>query len=257
MRFLYLSWLCFKSTYGFLKPEEYLLERLFNSLMQMLFFVFLASYANTSQSLAVTIAGNAMIVCCQSCIGDLGMIFLRERMFGTMKVLLAGGKSMLCLFAQKGFFLLLDSLISFGIIIVIGFLIFDLPFSILTGGMIICIILCCASCISIGFLLGSFGIILPDINFVYNLFITLLFFLCGANISIHLLPLPLQWLASILPLTHGLQAMQLLIHGTWNTQVTFLMLQEVLCMVCYAVAAYVMFRILERAAMRNATIDLY
>ncbi|MCI2983057.1 hypothetical protein LV828_08880 [[Clostridium] innocuum] len=36
----------------------------------------------------------------------------------------------------------------------------------------------------------SFGIILPDINFVYNLFITLLFFLCGANISIHLLPLP-------------------------------------------------------------------
>lgn len=74
------------------------------------------------------------------------------------------------------FFLLLDSLISFGIIIVIGILIFDLPFSILTGGMIVCIILCCASCMSIGFLLGSFGIILPDINFVYNLFITLLFF---------------------------------------------------------------------------------
>ena len=71
------------------------------------------------------------------------------------------------------------TLISFGIIIVTGFLIFDLPFSILTGGMIVCIILCCASCMSIGFLLGSFGIILPDINFVYNLFITLLFFLCG------------------------------------------------------------------------------
>ena len=106
-------------------------------------------------------------------------------------------------------------------------------------------------------LLGSFGIILPDINFVYNLFITLLFFLCGANISIHLLPLPLQWIASVLPLTHGLQAMQLLIHGTWNTQVTFLMLQEVLCMVIYAGAAYLMFRILERAAMRKATIDLY
>ena len=103
----------------------------------------------------------------------------------------------------------------------------------------------------------SFGIILPDINFVYNLFITLLFFLCGANLSIHLLPLPLQWLASVLPLTHGLQAMQLLIHGTWNTQVTFLMLQEVLCMVIYAGAAYLMFRILERAAMRKATIDLY
>ena len=155
------------------------------------------------------------------------------------------------------FFLLLDSLISFGIIIVIGILIFDLPFSILTGGMIVCIILCCASCMSIGFLLGSFGIILPDINLVYNLFITLLFFLCGANLSIHLLPLPLQWLASVLPLTHGLQAMQLLIHGTWNTQVTFLMLQEVLCMVIYAGAAYLMFRILERAAMRKATIDLY
>ena len=66
------------------------------------------------------------------------------------------------------FFLLLDSLISFGIIIVIGILIFDLPFSILTGGMIVCIILCCASCISIGFLLGSFGIILPDINLYIN-----------------------------------------------------------------------------------------
>lgn len=69
--------------------------------------------------------------------------------------------------------------------------------------------------------------------------------------------LPLQWFYFILPLTHGLQAMQLLIHGIWNTQVTFLMLQEVLCMVCYAVATYVMFRILERIAMRNATIDLY
>lgn len=69
--------------------------------------------------------------------------------------------------------------------------------------------------------------------------------------------LPLQWLASVLPLPHGLQAMQLLIHGTWNTQVTFLMLQEVLCMVFYAGATYQMFRILERAAMRKATIDLY
>lgn len=69
--------------------------------------------------------------------------------------------------------------------------------------------------------------------------------------------LPLQWFSFILPLTHGLQEMQLLIHGTWNTQVTFLMLQEVLCMVFYAVAAFVMFRILERVAMRNATIDLY
>lgn len=257
MRFFYNSWLCFKSTYGFLKPEEYILERLFNSMMQMLFFVLLASYANTAQSLAVTIAGNAMIVCCQSCIGDLGMIFLRERIFGTMKVLLAGGKSMLTLFAQKGFFLLLDSLISFIVIILIGFLIFNLPFSILTGGMLLCIILCCASCISIGFLLGSFGIILPDINFVYNLFIMLLFFLCGANISIHLLPLPLQWLASLLPLTHGLQAMQLLISGAWTSQVTILLLQEVLCMLCYAASAYLMFRILERAAMRKATIDLY
>lgn len=74
------------------------------------------------------------------------------------------------------FFLLLDSLISFGIIIVIGILIFDLPFSILTGGMIVCIILCCASCMSIGFLLGSFGIILPDINFVYNLLSPCCFF---------------------------------------------------------------------------------
>lgn len=35
------------------------------------------------------------------------------------------------------------------------------------------------------------------------------------------------------------------------------MLQEVLCMVFYAGATYQMFRILERAAMRKATIDLY
>ena len=50
---------------------------------------------------------------------------------------------------RSHFFLLLDSLISFGIIIVIGILIFDLQFSILTGGMIVCIIICFESCISI------------------------------------------------------------------------------------------------------------
>lgn len=49
----------------------------------------------------------------------------------------------------------------------------------------------------------------------------------------------------------------LLTHDAWNTPVTFLMLQEVLCMVFYAGATYQMFRILERAAMRKATIDLY
>ncbi|MBU9115165.1 hypothetical protein KTG07_12755 [[Clostridium] innocuum] len=49
----------------------------------------------------------------------------------------------------------------------------------------------------------------------------------------------------------------LLTHDAWNTPVTFLMLQEVLCMVCHAVAAYLMFRIPERAVMRKTTIDLY
>jgi ABC-2 type transport system permease protein len=59
----------------------------------------------------------------------------------------------------------------------------------------------------------------------------------------------------VLPFTHGLEAVRQAIDGAGLAEVGGLIATEALIGLCYAVAAFFLFRWLERSAYRNATLD--
>jgi ABC-2 type transport system permease protein len=84
-------------------------------------------------------------------------------------------------------------------------------------------------------------------------FLMLLF--CGVNIPLSVLP---GWMATIgraLPLTHGIDAAREVARGSSLADVSGLVWTEVAIGACYAAAAYVLFRWLERESRRRAVLE--
>jgi ABC-2 type transport system permease protein len=65
----------------------------------------------------------------------------------------------------------------------------------------------------------------------------------------------MQAVSQVLPFTHGLQAVREAIDGASLAEVGGLIATEALIGAAYAVAAFFLFRWLERSAYRNATLD--
>ena len=75
------------------------------------------------------------------------------------------------------------------------------------------------------------------------------------NIPLESLPDWMQAVSQILPFTHGLAAVRAAIDGAGLDEVGGLIAIEFAIGMAYAVAAFFLFRWLERGAYRNATLD--
>ena len=106
-------------------------------------------------------------------------------------------------------------------------------------------------------LLGSIGLRAKDFFFVANLAYFLMLLFCGVNIPLSELP---GWMSAVgrcLPLTHGIAAAREVAAGASFGDVSDLVATEAGIAVAYAVAAFALFRLLERESRRSAVLDAY
>jgi ABC-2 type transport system permease protein len=96
---------------------------------------------------------------------------------------------------------------------------------------------------------------MQDGLFGANLLVFLFLLFCGVNIPLESLPEWMQTVSQFLPFTHGLAAVRAAIDGAGLDQVGGLIATEFLIGMAYAIAAFFLFRWLERGAYRNATLD--
>jgi ABC-2 type transport system permease protein len=75
------------------------------------------------------------------------------------------------------------------------------------------------------------------------------------NIPLEALPDWMQAVSQVLPFTHGLAAVRAAIDGATLAEVGSLIGTEFVIGLAYAVAAFFLFRWLERGSYRNATLD--
>lgn len=251
------SWISFKSTYGFLGLEYFVLIKLVNPLFQMLFYVLLATFSKGQSSLAISVIGNAMLLCTFTCIGDLSMIYVRERYNGTLKSIVASSRNRMMLFLEKGSIHILDAFLTAVFGLLIGYFIFQIPlFDYPIFSILFIILVSMFACVALGFLLASICLVLSDSNLIFNILVMSMIFLCGANIQMEWLPKILQNIAYCLPITRGLEAIGKLINGATLYDVRFLLLQEIGLGIFLFLLSSILFRVLEEQARKKATIDL-
>ncbi|MGH7698283.1 MAG: ABC transporter permease [Candidatus Dormibacteria bacterium] len=116
-------------------------------------------------------------------------------------------------------------------------------------GLLLTVLVTCASCTGFGMTLGSVGLRARDVWLVSNIAYFAMLLICGVEVPLAQLPGPLRALAQVPPLTHGIAAGRLLAAGRPLGRALPLVGQELL------VGAFGLFAYFERSGRRSGAFD--
>ena len=245
----------YAALFNWARPSIYIPTLLGAPTFQILFFAALGSYA-TGMDPAFFAIGNSVQVCAMSGIYGMTMAVANERWFGTLPAILASPANRAALFGGRFIPFIVNGLLVSAYGFALSWLLLGVTFDAATLGVIVLAMVVTAfSCSAIGAVQGGLSLRLRDGLFGANLLVFLFLLLCGVNIPLSALPGWMAAISQVLPFTHGLEAIRQAIEGAGLDEVGGLIVIEFLIGVAYAVAAFFLFRWLERGAYRNATLD--
>jgi len=250
--------LAYVALFRWLRPIQYIGSKLFMPLAQMLFFVFLGTYARGAGNAAFYIIGNAMQITSVNGIFGVTMSVGGERESGTLPYLFGTPANRMVVFFGRAFMHILDGMI--GVVLAFGWGVVllgldlsraDLPALALT------ILITTASTCGLGLLLGCLSLVMVEVMLVNNLFYFVLLMFSGANVPIADLPGWMQWVSYALPLTRGIAAARALITGAPLAEVAPLLWGELGIGLLYALAGYILFTVVEVEARKRGTLEVF
>ncbi len=245
----------YRALFNWFTPWMYIPTMLAAPLFQILFFVYLGRSTGVG-STNFFVVGNSIQVCSMAGIYGMTMALANERWFQTLSPLLATPANRVAIFLGRGLPVLITGLqtTAFGFLVAALILGFrpspsDLP------GLLLTVLVTCASCTGFGMTLGSIGLRARDIWLISNIAYFAMLLLCGVEVPQSQLPLPLRDLAQALPLTHGIAAGRLLAAGRPLGEALPLVGWELLVGAAWAAVAFTLFAYFERSGRRNGSFD--
>jgi ABC-2 type transport system permease protein len=247
--------LSYTALFNWARPSIYIPTLLGAPTFQILFFAALGSYA-TGMDPEFFAIGNAVQVCSMAGIYGMTMAVANERWFGTLPALMASPANRAALFGGRFIPFIVNGFLVSAYGFVLCWIFLGVRFDAATlGVMVLAMIVTAFSCSAIGAVQGGISLRLRDGLFGANLLVFLFLLFCGVNIPLEALPEWMQAVSQVLPFTHGLAAVRAAIDGATLAEVGGLIGTEFVIGLAYAVAAFFLFRWLERGSYRNATLD--
>jgi ABC-2 type transport system permease protein len=189
-------------------------------LFQVAFFALIGRLLDSDERVQYLLVGNAVML------AAFGALFAVagttwERRQGTLALLVASPSSPVVVFTGRSTWALTDGILSSVTVFYVAAPIFglDLPWP----RALLYVPLVCAVALStyaLGVFLG--GLVLRAMstrNVVANIASGTMLAICGVNVPVDYFPDPVQWLAQVLPLTHGLEAVRDLLAGAGASEV--------------------------------------
>jgi ABC-2 type transport system permease protein len=247
--------IAYRGLFNWLRPYIYFPTMFGSPLFQLIFFTKLGQYAK-AQSSAFYVVGNAVQVCSMASIYGMTMAIANERQFRTLAPLLATPANRAAVFLGRGIPVLANGLLVslFGFVVGVAVLDFRPGWGVVPA-LAATVLVTAASCTAFGMLLGSIGLAAKDVFFASNLAYFLMLLFCGVNIPLDALPGWMEAIGRCLPLTHGIMAAREIASGAALGEVGGLVWTEAGVGAAYALAAYALFRLLERESRRRAVLD--
>lgn len=253
MHFLQMAWLNFKGQRAAFSLEEFLLMETAYPFLTLMFHCVLAGYAFDTSNLTDWVIGNAFLLCTNICVFSLGSSFRAERAYGRIRSIMTGKTSKLEIVLQKGFF---SGLVSMGTTFA-GFAAGCIVFGISWMWLFLCFESAMFAAMGFGLLLSVFGLLSHQMHFILNLMEYVLLIFTGSNFPIVQLPLILQRISWMLPLTRSIEAARGIVNGMEHVMVLELLGGEILVGILYVVLAAALMKWAEREAIKSGTLELF
>jgi ABC-2 type transport system permease protein len=183
-------------------------------LSQITFFALIGRLLDSDVQTQFLLIGNAIVI---AAMGGIFALFMTtaERANGTLSLLVASPSEPAVVFASRGVYVTADAAFSalIGLFIIGPLFGLDFPWPE--------VVLVVPLTVLVGFSAYAFSTFLAGIvlrwregnGLVVNATIVSLMTLCGVNVPIGFFPEPLEWIASLLPVTNGLEAIRDLLNG--------------------------------------------
>jgi ABC-2 type transport system permease protein len=250
--------LSYMGLFHWLRPVTYLASKVMAPLMQMLFFVFIGTYATSGQDASFYVIGNALIFTASSGIFGVTMSIGGERWTGTLPYLFGTPSNRMALFLGRAFMHIFDGMLGVWIGLGWGVVLFHLDLSQSNPlALLVIILITTFSTAGLGLLMGCLSLITRNVMFVNNTVYFLLLVFSGANLDLTTLPRWMQTISNILPLTRGVTATRFVIAGGNPADISAMMLEEILIGVILVFMGYALFRWFEFEAKKRGTLEVF
>ena len=226
-------------------------------IITLIFYCLLASYSFQTTDLTHWVVGNAFLMCTNTCVFGLGGIFNGERYHGRLRSIVAAPCNKLALILANGVFPTIFASLAVAGGFIIGGAIFKIDFSGINLGLMALTIICAMlAATGMGLLLAVFGLISDSMHLILNVVSYILMIFTGAEFPVSQLPIWGQWVSRILPLTHSIEAMKVLL-GNIEGNFYRLLLGELEIAITYVILAWVTLRSAERICRKSGKFDLF
>lgn len=248
--------LSYIALFNWIRPINYAASMVVMPLAQILFFVFLGTYASGSGSAQFYVVGNAIQIASISGIYGVTMSVGNDRWLGTLPYIFGTPANRVTLFFGRAFMNIINGALNVVIAFAWGVILLHLDLSHTNlAGLALTILVTTFSTCALGLLMGCLSLITANVMFVNNTVYFLLLIFSGANIAIDQMPGWMQFISNILPLTRGVAASRLLVAGSGMDAVAPLLLQELGIGLAYGLVGYFMFAAFEVIAKRRGSLE--
>jgi ABC-2 type transport system permease protein len=249
------GYLAYRALFNWIHWTMYVPTMLGGPIFQILFFAYIGRYAGL-QSDEFFVIGNAVAISSLGGIFGMAMTIGGERWTQTLSSILVTPANRLSLFLGRALPNIANGIIVSTVGFVVGWLLLDFSLEPAEIPVIALIVVVTSfSCTAFGTVIGAFGLRGRDIFFFANLMILVFLLFCGVNVPLDVLPEWMQSVASVLPLTHGIQAARQVADGASLDDVSGLVLTELGIGLCYATISYFLLRLFEVDGRRRASLE--
>ena len=211
-RFFRISLISFKALLGWLNPKMYIIYKIIDPALQMIFYTLLIQYVYNAEDITPWILGNAFLLCTKNAVFAVGGILKNDRDQGTLQLVVASPINKLFVFIARAFFNVIDASFTVIVGLLIGVVFFGLNLSNINMlAFALSIIVAMVGGLGIGLVLGSIALIMRDIHLFLNIANMLLYILTGASFSRDKLPMVLYTLSNLIPITRSIEASRIIV----------------------------------------------
>ena len=199
-----------RTSLGFMRIDFILGTVFVIPLTQMVFFAFVATLSGAGASgVGFVVVGNAVATVTYSSVFSVCQTTDTEKRAGTIEHLLISPANRLALYFGRGLIPIGVSLATVAVGLSYAVLLYHVPFSV-AGllGLTVSILLTAFAMVGFGLLLAGVALFLRTSIILGNIFLFIGLLFSGVNFPVSRLPLALQWVGYVLPLTWGIAAIR-------------------------------------------------
>jgi ABC-2 type transport system permease protein len=247
----------FRALFGWVNPYVFVPILVVYPIAQILFFSYLGRSAGV-ESDSFFLIGNAFCTAAVAAMFGMGQAIGGERRFQTLPVLMASPVNRLVMYSGRavptvvlGFFVAVTAFVCGAVILRVH-----------VGGseavaLVLALLASCFTCAGLGLCIGSLGLRGRSVSLFADVIAGGLLIISGANVPLGKLPDAVQSFASIVPLTHGIEAARQVAGGAAPADVGGLLGKELAIGAVYMTLGLVLVTVFEREGRRTGAFDRF